>query len=172
MTSDAQSGSRVLGSLRSADGTGIVRLEDRYDTDIEDLWSGLTEPRRLARWIAEVDGDLRLGGEFSARFTSGWEGKGRVVACEPPRRLLVTTQATGEADEQVIEATLTADGDKTVLAIEERGLPVEHLAAYGAGWQIHAEDLAAHLAGAERCDMKTRWSELISVYRDQAANLD
>jgi hypothetical protein len=77
-----------------------------------------------------------------------------------------------QSGSRVLGSLRSADGDKTVLAIEERGLPVEHLAAYGAGWQIHAEDLAAHLAGAERCDMKTRWSELISAYRDQAANLD
>lgn len=70
MTSDARAGTRVLGSLQSADGKGIVRMENRYDTDIDDLWSALTDPRRLARWIAEVDGDLRPGGEFSARFTA------------------------------------------------------------------------------------------------------
>ena len=68
MTSNARAGTRILGSLRSADGKGIVRMEDRFDTDIDDLWSALTEPRRLARWIGEVEGDLRLGGEFRARF--------------------------------------------------------------------------------------------------------
>ena len=76
MTSDAGAGIRILGSVRSADGKGIVRMEDRYNTDIVDLWSALTDPGRLARWIAEVEGDLRLGGEFHARFTSGWEGTG------------------------------------------------------------------------------------------------
>ena len=35
MTSNASPGSRILGSLRSADGKGIVRVEDRYSTDIE-----------------------------------------------------------------------------------------------------------------------------------------
>jgi uncharacterized protein YndB with AHSA1/START domain len=170
MTGNARAGSRILGSLRSADGTGIVRLEDRYDTDIDDLWSALTDPRRLARWIAEVEGDLRLGGQFHARFTSGWEGTGRVEACEPPRRLLVRTRQTGEPDE-VIEATLTGDGEQTILVIEAQGLPIEHLAAYGAGWQVHVEDLAAHLAGGERCDIKARWDEIIAAYRDQAANV-
>jgi uncharacterized protein YndB with AHSA1/START domain len=167
MTGNAHARTRILGSLRSADGTGIVRMEDRYDTDIDDLWSALTDPRRLGRWIAEVDGDLRLGGEFHARFTSGWEGTGRVEECEPPRRLLVLTN---EPDE-VIEATLTAHGDETVLVIEARGLPIEHLAAYGAGWQVHIEDLTAHLAGHERCDIKARWDELIAAYRDLAANV-
>src|SRR5579863_5462066 len=75
MTSNASAGNRLLGSLRSADGTGVVRMEDRLDTDIDDLWSALTDPRRLARWLGEVEGDLRLGGEFRARFfASGWEG--------------------------------------------------------------------------------------------------
>ncbi len=95
MTGNARADTRILGSLRSADGTGVVRIEDRYDTDIDELWSALTEPRRLARWIAEVEGDLRPGGQFRARFTSGWQGTGRVEACEPPRRLLVLTKEAG-----------------------------------------------------------------------------
>jgi len=165
MTGNARAGTRILGSLDVADGKGIVRMEDRYDTDIDDLWTALTDPHRLARWIAEVEGDLRLGGEFRARFTSGWEGTGRVQACEPPRRLLVLTRDADEPDEQVIEATLTADGDQTILVIEERGLPIEHLAAHGAGWQVHVEDLAAHLAGRERCDIKARWTELLPAYQ-------
>jgi uncharacterized protein YndB with AHSA1/START domain len=165
MTSNARAGTRILGSLDVADGKGIVRMQDRYDTGIDDLWTALTDPDRLARWIAEVEGDLRLGGEFRARFTSGWEGTGRVQACEPPRRLLVLTRDADEPDEQVIEATLTADGDQTILVIEERGLPIEHLAAHGAGWQVHVEDLAAHLAGRERCDIKARWTELLPAYQ-------
>ena len=65
MTSNG-TGIRILGTLRSADGRGVVRMQDRFDTDIDDLWSALTEPRRLARWIAEVEGDdLRPGGEVA-----------------------------------------------------------------------------------------------------------
>jgi uncharacterized protein YndB with AHSA1/START domain len=171
MTSNAAAGTRILGSLRSADGKGAVRMQDRYDTDIDDLWSALTDPRRLARWIAEVEGDLRPGGEFRARFTSQWEGTGRVEACEPPRRLLVVTKASDRPDELVIEATLTAAGDQTILVIEERGMPLGQIADYGAGWQVHAEDLAAHIAGRERCDIEARWDELAPAYRDLAANV-
>ena len=47
-------------------------MEGSYDTGIDDLWSALTDAQRLARWIAEVEGDLRLGGAFRATFTSGW----------------------------------------------------------------------------------------------------
>ncbi len=38
-------------------------------------------------------------------------------------------------------------------------MPVDLLAAYGAGVQIHVEDLAAHLAGRERSDADARWNE-------------
>jgi uncharacterized protein YndB with AHSA1/START domain len=68
MTSNAAEGNRIVGTLRIADGKGVVRMEDRFDTDIDDLWSALTDPGRLARWLGEFEGDLRLGGEFRARF--------------------------------------------------------------------------------------------------------
>jgi uncharacterized protein YndB with AHSA1/START domain len=172
MTGTAHPGTRILGSLRSADGTGVVRVEDRYDTDVDDLWSALTDPRRLARWYGEVDGDLRPGGTFQARvFASGWEGTGRVDVCEPPRRLLVTTKEVTEPYDKTVEATLTADGDQTILVIEVQGIPLDKIAFYGAGWQIHAENLAAHLAGHERGDTEARWDELVPPYQDLAADI-
>jgi uncharacterized protein YndB with AHSA1/START domain len=171
MTSNEPAGGRILGSVRSAGGKGVVRMEDRFDTDIDDVWSALTDPLRLARWIGEVEGDLRLGGEFHRRFfASGSEGTGRVEACEPPRRLVVTLDP-GEPDENVIEVTLAADGEGTSLVWEERGLPLDKLAAYGAGIQIHVEDLAAHLAGRQHCDADARWDELQPAYEDLVANI-
>jgi uncharacterized protein YndB with AHSA1/START domain len=170
MTGNAGAGNPILGSLRSEDGKGIVRMQDRFNTDIDDLWSALTDPRRLARWLGEVEGDLRLGGEYRFRFfASGSEGTGRVDACEPPRRLLLA-HGLGQADVKVIEATLAADGDQTILVVEERGIPLDQLAAYGAGIQVHVEDLAAHLAGRERCDADARWDELQPAYEDLAAS--
>ena len=175
MTSNARGGDRILGSLRSADGKGIVRMEDRFDTDIDDLWSALTDPGRLARWYGEVEGDLRRGGEFHASVPSAGERTGRVDACEPPQRLLLTLRdpepQPGQPDETVIEAQLTADGDETILVVEQRGLPIPLLAAYGAGVQIHVENLAAHLAGREPDYTDTRWDELLPAYQALAANI-
>jgi uncharacterized protein YndB with AHSA1/START domain len=173
MTGNARIGDRILGTLRPAEGKGIVRMEDRFDTRVDDLWSALTDPRRLAAWLGEVEGDLRLGGEFRAHFfASGWEGTGRVEVCEPPHRLLVLTKDADEPDapdDHAIEATLTADGDLTVLVWEERGMPVDLLAAYGAGVQVHVEDLAAYMAGRERCDANARFEELFPAYQELAA---
>ena len=170
MTSNA-AGNRIVGTLRTADGKGVVRMQDRFDTGIDDLWSALTDPGRLARWLGEFEGDLRLGGEFRARFFDGWDGTGRVAVCEPPRHLRVMTKHVRHTDEHTIEATLAADGHHTILILELRGMPVNLLAEYGAGNQVHIEDLAAHIAGQERSDVEARWNEILPAYRDLAADV-
>jgi len=50
-------------------------------------------------------------------------------------------------------------------------MPVNLLPAYGAGVQVHVEDLAAHLAGRERCDAAARFDELVPAYRELASGV-
>ena len=104
---------KVIGTMRSLNTTlGVVRVEDVYDTDIEDLWEACTNSERLARWIAKVSGDLCVGGLFHAVFTSTWTGPGRIDVCEKPHHLLLTTEP-GTSDEAQIEAWLTEEGSRT-----------------------------------------------------------
>jgi uncharacterized protein YndB with AHSA1/START domain len=171
MTTNEDAPTRILGSLRSADGKGVVRMEDRFDIGIDDLWSTLTDPRNLAHWIGEVEGDLRPGGEFRFHFfATDSQGTARIEACEPPRRLLLT-MAIGQPEEDALEITLTADGSQTTLVWEERGMPVDLLFAYGAGIQIHVEDLGAHLAGRGPCDAVARFKQLQPAYKELAAKV-
>jgi len=171
MTSSTGRDPRIIGSLRRLDdGKGAVTMEDLYDTDIDDLWSAVTDPDRLARWLATVDGELRPGGRIHAKFTSSYEGPGRIDVCDAPRQLQVTFEP-GTADETVMEANLTPVGDRTRLIIEERGLPVEDIPGHGAGWQAHVEDLAAHLAGRQPGVWQERWVELTPVYQAIAEDL-
>lgn len=175
-------GSRILGRLGSSDGKGVVRIEDRYATDAVDLWSALTEPRRLARWYGKVEGDLGPGGEFRLFIEgAGLHAAGRVEVCDPPRRLLVVTTETEEswrpgdgspAFDTSIEAVLTDEGDTTTLVIETRGMPLEKIAFYGVGWQLHAEHLATYLSGNDPVDDTSRWDTLIPTYQRLAADTD
>jgi len=172
MPNDPISAVQIVGSLHGAEGAGTVCLECLFDAHVDVVWSALTESGRLSQWLGEMEGDLRLGGKFRARlFATGWEGNGRVEACEPPGRLQILTKSAGEPD-CIIEATLTADGDQTVVVIEDRGLPLEQLAAYGAGDQVLVEGLAAYLAGREPGEARTRWQELHPDYQDLAATLN
>ena len=180
MSGKASSDTRILGSLRSAEGVGVVRIEDRYDTDIDDLWSAITDPDRLARWFGEVDGEFSQGGEFRVHVADAGERTGQVEACEPPQRVVVTTRETDESYRRgqgvppfdaVWEIMLTADGDQTTLVIEVKGMPLDKIAFYGAGWQIHAENLATYIAGREPDDIETRWDELVPPYQELAATI-
>jgi len=172
MTSNVRTGDRILGSLQSADGVGVIRIEDRLDTGIDELWAALTDPQRLAHWYGEVEGELRVGGGFRAHLhASGWEGTGHVEECEPPRQFRVVSRDPDEPNENSTEVTLTGEGGQTKLVVEQRGLPLELIWAYGAGLQIHVEDLAAYTAGRGRVDAKTRFAELEPAYRDLAAKI-
>ena len=164
MTDDAS----VLGSLHSVDGEGVVRMEDRLDTEIDDLWGALTDADRLARWFGEVEGELSQGGEFRVRIALAGERTGQVEACEPPQRLLLTMRdpdpQPGQPEQTVIEAQLIAEGAQTTLVWEERGTPVNLLPAYGAGIQIHVEHLADYISGRELRNVEARWNELFPAY--------
>jgi len=46
------------------------------------------------------------------------------------------------------------------------------LGAYGAGEQIHMEDLTDHIAERERRELGTRWHELLPAYHEMAAKID
>jgi hypothetical protein len=50
-------------------------------------------------------------------------------------------------------------------------LPLNLLWAYGAGLQIHVEDLAAYVAGRKASDTKTRFDELKPAYQELAAGI-
>ncbi|HEY2791902.1 MAG TPA: SRPBCC domain-containing protein, partial [Micromonosporaceae bacterium] len=76
---------RILGRLGAANGVGVVRLEDSFDTSLEDLWSAVTDPERLRRWYGEVSGDLRPGGRIQLHIPAAdIDAVGRIDVCEPP----------------------------------------------------------------------------------------
>ena len=171
---------RITGTMRALDEThGAVRVTDVYDTTLDDLWNACTTPERLARWAAEVSGDLREGGMIHAVFTSTWSGPARIDVCDPPRHMMITTEP-GTADECQIEAWLSSEGARCRLVVEERGLPLDELHMHGAGWQVHLEDLGrsltldgpAHAGGwSEQVAAPAwhaRWTELIPHYRGLA----
>lgn len=115
-----------------------LSFERIYATSVDDVWDAVSNPERLARWMAPYRGELRLGGRWEALNSDGsvfsW---GTVTACEPPRTYATTWEYEGE-DTSVVTITVTEHPEGAVLVLRH-----EHLEdrGYGAGWQTYLEQL-------------------------------
>lgn len=180
MTSSDDASVGIVGHLRVVDGAGVVRIEQRHGCDSAELWLALTDPDRLARWFGPVTGELREGGRVRIRLDGpDIDSTGRVLECRAPSLLRVQTRETeesarrggGQPFDQPVEVSLTPVGGRTTVVIEVRGLPLSKLAAYGVGWQLHAESLSSHVQGEPPPDVSQRWRELMPRYEGLAAEL-
>ena len=134
-----------------------------YDAPIEDVWDACTDPERLARWYAPVEGDLRPGGTF----TQGDFGPGRVLRCEAPHRLTVALGGSAEAaapDEVELRLTPRDDGT-TQLEFEHAttldshtigGQVFDAVYCMGGGYGPRLETLDQHLSGTLPADLDVR----------------
>jgi uncharacterized protein YndB with AHSA1/START domain len=163
LTSDIQAFVRLDGDRRA------VRLERTYATNPEDLWSALTDPDRLARWFARVEGDLSLNGAFVIYFDDDDPDErtlGQVLGCDPPSRLEVSWFFQEEGQSR-LTVELTPDGDSTRLVLDHARLPLDAAAGYSAGWHTYLEQLDADLSGADGSGERwvARWEELLPTYQ-------
>jgi uncharacterized protein YndB with AHSA1/START domain len=71
---------------RAEDGGWVVAFDRPLDKPPEKVWRVLTEPRRLANWLGDVEVDLRIGGAFVIRFRQmSVVMTGQITALEPGR---------------------------------------------------------------------------------------
>ena len=172
MTNSARAGERILGSLESAGGKGIVRMEDRFDTDVDDVWSASPTP---CVWPT---GTARSRAISASAASTTHAFRQRVGRCRTrgsvraPAAAAGANQGRGRAGRDDIEVTLTADGDQTIVVWEEQGVPLDMLSAYGAGVQLHVEDLADHLARRDAARTSRRDGPIPTLpIKASAANL-
>ncbi len=168
MTDNEHGDPRLLGRLKSDEGQGVVVMQHRFAADVGIVWRALTDKGRLAQWLGDFTGDLKAGSVHHSHFhASGAEGDSRVDACEPSTHFRVTRLAESGKDGNVIDLTLKPDGDGTVVTLTQSGLPLKWIAAFGAGMQVHFEDLSRHLMGEERSNSDARMDELMPLYEKQ-----
>lgn len=130
----------------------VSTISQVYETDIDDLWSVVTDPDRISRWFLPVAGELKEGGHYQLEGNAG----GTVTSCDKPRGYAATWEYGG--DVSWIEVRLTPDGGGTRFELEH----VAHVkdewwdqfgpTATGLGWDSGLLGLANHLAdsNAER----------------------
>jgi uncharacterized protein YndB with AHSA1/START domain len=140
------------GAVRTED-DGRQRLEFRrsWPDPIDDVWSALTEPERLARWIGVYDGARGAGGTgtFSMTHEEG-EHEGSpmtIVECDPPRRLVVQWVQQGTEGWRV-DLDLWREDGRTVLRFVQVFPADADVADYAMGWHWYLDKLGAELGGS------------------------
>jgi uncharacterized protein YndB with AHSA1/START domain len=148
---------REIGKLPVATGEGrSLLLRRTYDAPIEDVWSACTDPDRIGRWLAPIDGDLRLGGSFQLKDNAS----GEILRCEKPH-LIKVTWLSGEGMPTEVEVRLAPGKDGGTVLELEHAAPAEILdelvSSYGpgatigigCGWDLALLGLDLFLNGAK-----------------------
>jgi len=159
------------GVLRRRDGLPAVRFDRHYATTPDDLWSAITDPERLARWLMPVGGDLRQGGTYTIDYGDQGVAEGTILDCDPGRAFTVTWQIGGEPAGLVSAQIITGEHDP-LLRLDHVQLPEDQAVGYAAGWHANLDRLAAELdenSSPDDVDFGDRWTELVPGYRAMGA---
>jgi uncharacterized protein YndB with AHSA1/START domain len=125
------------------DGTDLV-VHRTFKAPIEDVWASVTESDRTARWFGPWEGDPGPGRMIKVQMA--YEDRApwldwRIDACEPPRRLAVSS--TGESGEMRVELLLShADGVTELQLVHHLGA-TDQIGDMGPGWEYYLDMLVA-----------------------------
>jgi uncharacterized protein YndB with AHSA1/START domain len=152
-----------------ADGRQLLEFRRSWPDPIDDVWSALTEPERMVRWIGRYEGERAPGaqGTLYMTFEEGGEESGSpatIVECAPPRRLVVETEGPGETWR--MELDLAVQDGRTVLVFRQRFAADADVADYAGGWHWYLDKLDAEVSGRPGpSDWETFWAEVGPGYR-------
>jgi len=134
----------------------VVRVHARPET----VWRYWTDPERMCAWwgvAAELD--PRPGGRCRVELDGGGVMRGEYVEVVPHERIVFSFgwEATAGAPaippgSTLVEITLAADGDDTVMTLRHTGIPPDEIERHRAGW-AHFVPLLAAAAGRARLAM-------------------
>lgn len=146
-----------------------LQLTRTFRAPIEDVWASVTEPERTARWIGPWKGTCGIGKTMTLTLVvedGSPESAVTIEACDPPRRLLVST--VDEHASWRLEVRLTeADGVTTLEFVHhlEDDVPVGEV---GAGWEYYLDRLVASRDGSPMPDFDDYYPSMKPHFEDQS----
>jgi uncharacterized protein YndB with AHSA1/START domain len=169
---------------RVTDGN-TIRFERTLPCSLETAWSYLTQPGRLATWLAEGTIELRVGGRVDLSFDveevpehmpGGAFILGAVTLCVPQRVLAFTwtnPDTTTDSDRAIptVSFELEPHDQYVRLSLTHRHLTSDAVARYAAGWHTHLDILLARLQNHQPDAFLSTWKRLLPVYEEQASAL-
>lgn len=152
-----------------------LRMERTLDAPIDKVWGFLVDPAKRTRWLAGGTAAARTGDTFELRFNNDkltmekapakyqqYAGEhcmnSRVVALDPPRRLVMTwNEGSPTASEVSFELAATSNGRTRLTLVHSRLAKREGMLSVAGGWHAHLDVLEDVLA--ERAP-RAFWSNL------------
>lgn len=124
-------------------------LTRRFEASIEDVWTSITRSESTSRWYGSWTGTPGAGNTIKIKMVfenDGPESEAHIDACEPPRRLALST--TGEWGVRV-EITLSQTGSVTELRFVQHLTDRKLARDFGPGWEYYFDNLVAARSGAK-----------------------
>jgi uncharacterized protein YndB with AHSA1/START domain len=106
-----------------------IEREVVVDAPVERVWEIVTDARHVGTWFGDsAEIDLRPGGEMIVRWDEHGVVHARVETVEPPHRFAFRWARPmgaepGLRNTTLVEFTLGAEGDGTLLRVVESGFP-------------------------------------------------
>lgn len=141
-------------AIRQSGRASSVWMQRHYDTTPEEVWDAWTNTDRLRRWLGEVTGELREGGQIVLDMGDEQPATCTILRCDPPRRLVVNWTYPGDGD-TTVELMLSTEGERTLVQLEHVGFATtDSTRAYGEGWEDFLHCLGQHLRGVEKTGLR------------------
>lgn len=130
--------------------THEVHIERVLPAPPERVWQAITDPAKLARWLAPAEVTAGLGGHISLAFENDTENQhvreGKILTWDEPRTLEYQWIFKGE-EPSILRFDLKPHPQGTLLTLHHRLLPTHLTNRYEYGWQAHLDRLEASFSG-------------------------
>jgi len=118
-------------------------LTRRFEAPIEDVWTSLTNSESTARWYGSWTGKPGAGNTIKIKMVfekDGPESEAHIDACEPPRRLALSSSGAYGVK---LEVTLAQIGTVTEMRFVHHLTDRKLARDFGPGWEYYLDNLVA-----------------------------
>ena len=119
---------------------------------VEEVWTAISDPDALERYVGRPEGDLRRGGSYELPDGT----RGSILRCDPPRLLTVAVTRPGGHSAE-LEVHLSAEDSHTLVELKYASVRHGFVLidansgewAAGPGWEFFLDSLGDYLDGIE-----------------------
>lgn len=153
-----------------------LKIQRLLPGPIERVWAYLTDSELRKKWLAAGHMEMKVGAPFElvwrnseltdppgtrpAGFGEEHRMQSRIIALDPPRRLAIAWQGSGD-----VTFDLEPQGKNVLLTVIHRRLPDRTMMLrVSAGWHTHLDVLVARVTDAAPAPFWDSWARLQTDY--------